>query len=250
LVFAAEMPELRSQLLGFPRGRIDGPNALAYALTLRPGIPVYDNFNPNQHVAESILWQRSEPVYLAMHATGAYTTGVLLQSVFGRTLILRDWIREGDPGVNAGEVVREAAMYARTRIEIVLHPQHFDEWRNVGLAQAIRAMPAAIGKGLDPAKGRAHLRKELERMTRTSPAVQIDAAARWTLAAISAGYAQKPGKNEPEPGIHRTLMEGLESALALMAMGLATEESASWSFTPDGRRYLRYQSAVGGARRH
>ena len=31
-----------------------------------------------------------------------------------------------------------------------------------------------------------------------------DAGARWTLAALSAGYAQKPGKNEPEPGIYRT----------------------------------------------
>src|SRR5262249_36779282 len=152
-----------------------------YALTLRPGVPVYDNFNPNQHVADRVIWQRAEPVYLAMHATGAYTTGVLLQAVYGKTQILRDWIREGDPGVSAVEIVREAGMFARTQVEIVLHPQHFDDWRNVGLAQAIRAIPASVGKGLDPAKGRAHLRKELERMTRASPAVQIDAGARWTL---------------------------------------------------------------------
>jgi hypothetical protein len=237
------MPELRGQLLSFPRGRIDGPNALAYALPLRPGFPVYDNFSPHEHVADRVMWQRGEPVYLAMHATGAYATGVLLQAAYGRTLILRDWVREGDPAVSGVEIVREAGLYARGQIEIVLHPQHFDDWRNVGLAQAIRAMPEAIGKGLDPVKGRAYLRKELARMTRTAPAVQVDASARWTLAALSAGYAQKPGKNEPEPGVHRTLVEGLEAALGLMAMHLTDNDSVAWSFTQDGKRYRRYASA-------
>jgi hypothetical protein len=96
---------------------------------------------------------------------------------------------------------------------------------------------------VDPVKGRAYLRKQLERMTRTAPAVQVDAGARWTLAALSAGYAQKPGKNEPEPGIHRTLIEGLESALGLMALHLADNDNVGWSFTQDGRRYRRYASA-------
>jgi hypothetical protein len=237
------MPELRAQFLGFPRGRIDGPNALAYALTLRPGIPVYENFDPGQHVAERLLWQRDQPVYLAMHATGAYTTGVLYQPAYGRTLILHDWISEGDPGVSALEIVRQAGAYARARVEIVLHPQHFEVWRNVGLAQAVRAIPADISKGSEPTKGRAYLRKELERMTRMAPVVQVDASARWTLAALSAGYAQKPGKTEPEPGIHRSLMEGLEAGLGLMALGLTDNDNVAWSYTQDGRRYRRYASA-------
>ena len=80
-------------------------------------------------------------------------------------------------------------------------------------------------------------------MTRMAPVVQVDSSARWTLAAISAGYAQRPGKPEPEPGIYRTLMEGLGSALGFMAMGLAADRSASLSYTADGRPYRRYQSA-------
>jgi len=185
-----------------------------------------------------------------MHATGAYATGVLLQTAYGRTLILRDWIREGDPALGAVEIVREANLFARSQIEIVAHPQHFDEWRNVGLRQALRAIPVVPGQGVDPAKGRAYLRRELERMTRTAPAVQVDAGARWTLAALSAGYAQKPGKNEPEPGIYRTLIEGLESALGLMALHLADNDNVDWSYTTDGRRYRRYASAfdTGSAR--
>ena len=138
-------------------------------------------------------------------------------------------------------------MFAKGRVEIVLHPQYFDDWRNVGLRQAIRAMPADLGKGVDPARGRAHLRKELERMTKVAPAVQVASNARWTLAAISAGYAQKPGKNEPEPGVHRTLMEGLEATLGLMALGLS-DDNANWSYTEDGRRYRRYTSAAEAGR--
>jgi len=113
----------------------------------------------------------------------------------------------------------------------------------VGLRQALRAIPVVPGQGVDPVKGRAYLRKQQERMTRTAPAVQVDAGARWTLAALSAGYAQKPGKNEPETGIHRTLIEGLESALGLMALHLADNDNVGWSFTQDGRRYRRYASA-------
>jgi len=50
-------------------------------------------------------------------------------------------------------------------------------------------------------------------------------------------------KNEPEPGIHRTLVEGLESALGLMALHLADNDNVAWSYTTDGRRYRRYASA-------
>jgi hypothetical protein len=40
VVFAKEFPTLAQQLLSFPTGRIDVPNALAYALRMRPGLPV------------------------------------------------------------------------------------------------------------------------------------------------------------------------------------------------------------------
>jgi hypothetical protein len=70
-----------------------------------------------------------EPVWAMIDP--ARTTGVLLQAAYGRTLILRDWIREGDPALGAVEIVREANMIARSQIEIVAHPQHFDEWRNL-----------------------------------------------------------------------------------------------------------------------
>jgi len=113
-------------------------------------------------------------------------------------------------------------------------------------------MPAQVAQGANPEKGRAYLRDKLGRVVRGGmPAFQVDSRARRTLAAISAGYARKFGKPDPEPAIHRTLMEGIESALGLVALGLA-DDNANWSYTADGRRYRRYglASADGRAAPH
>ena len=86
-------------------------------------------------------------------------------------------------------------------------------------------------------------------MPRGRACVQIDSGARFTLAAIGAGYAQPHDKPEPEPGVHRLLMEGIESTLALCAAGLGHSEAA-YSYTADGKRYLRYSTGYepGGTR--
>lgn len=243
IVFAQPMPELAAQFASFPRGRIDGPNALAYAKVMRPGLPVYDGFVPTLHVADHVIWPPGEPLWLALGATGAYVTGALIGASFGRVAVIADWLREGDPGAVAPDLVREALMTARTRVNIIAGPEHFNEWNNVGLAQAVRHIPAEIRQGGSAARGRETLRRDLDRLVRDIPAFRVDASARWTLAALAAGYARKPGKPEPEPGFHRTLMEAIESCLGLMSLGLADEDSANFAFTARGQRYRRYASA-------
>jgi hypothetical protein len=42
VTFCKALPELESQFRSFPKGAIDGPNALAYALKMRPGLVIYD----------------------------------------------------------------------------------------------------------------------------------------------------------------------------------------------------------------
>jgi len=249
IVFATELPDLAGAFVGFPRGRIDGPNALAYALILRPGIPVYEDFLPAVHVAERIFWPRGEPLYLALNATGAWTTGALVGHANGRTVIIRDWIREGDPGWGAAEIVREAGLAAGARISVCLPPSHFDQWHNIGLVQAVAAIPAEVRQGAAETRGRDFLRRQLAHFSRDVAALRVAAEARWTLAALASGYARKPGKPEPEPGFYRTLMEGIESTLGLCATGVF-DENATWSFTREGRRYRQYASAFEDRRVH
>jgi hypothetical protein len=239
--FACEMPELRQQLISFPRGRKDGPNTLAYALIMRPGIPVYDGLVPAEHVQERIIVDTREPLWLAVNATGAFTAAVLVQIGSGRMAILADWVREGDPGAVAADIIREASLESRSWLRITAPGPHFDQWNNFGLVQSLRAIPVEVTRAGDLLRGRDYLRKEMGRLTRGAPAFRIAQTARWTLGAIAGGYARKPGANEPEPGIYRTIMEGLECWAGLMSRpGVDETPGPGHAFTADGRMYRKY----------
>jgi hypothetical protein len=243
VVFAIEMPELRRQLLGFPTGRKDGPNALAYAPIMRPGIPVYDGLVPAEHIAERIINDTNDSLWLAVNATGAHTAAVLIQPSGGRLSILADWVREGDPGATVQDIIREASLESRAWLRVAAPLPHFDQWNNFGLVQALKAIPIEVTRGGDVQRGRDHLRKEMGRLTRGTPAFRIDSRARWTLNALAGGYARRPGANEPEPGVYRTLMEGVESFLGMMNRPTENETPGpGHAFTPDGRMYRKYST--------
>ena len=54
VIFADHLPELQQQLLGFPTGHIDAPNALAYMLHMKLGVPIYDNFSEANIEADAV----------------------------------------------------------------------------------------------------------------------------------------------------------------------------------------------------
>jgi len=273
VVFACALPELEAQLLSFPSGRIDAPNALAYALTLRPGAPVYDGFGDG-NVAAVLEPSGHQPLYLAVNATGSITAAVLCQYFDGRLYIFRDWVREGDASSTVADIYAEASLEGDFSEEVqrpvgtlaealkgpglrsymrrvpprfVVPPQHRDRFMNVGLIQAIGRIPAQVATGAAPAGGREWLRNALGRLTRGMPQVQVCSAARWTLNAFAGGYAvpllrgQRAGElgAEAEEGVYRVLMEGLESVVGLMQAAPAEEEefAGNWAFDRQGRRY-------------
>src|SRR5262249_33752126 len=73
VIFVQELAELESQLLSFPYGVIDAPNALAYAPLTRPAAPIHENFQPH-HIVEDVAPQPGRPLHLAVNATGAMTS--------------------------------------------------------------------------------------------------------------------------------------------------------------------------------
>jgi hypothetical protein len=240
VVFAHELPDLRDQLLSFPTGRIDAANALAYALQLRPGRLIYDEFLAVLHVRPQQL--RAGPVYVAVNATRTMLSGVLVQLEDGRLRVLADWLFEGDPGEVVEDLLRASSMRAGRALVAVLGPEHSNEWSNVGLAQALRAFGVELRTGgpLDP--GRAFIRRELERSHQGEPAFQVSEEAQWTLRALSGGYCREFVRGEPSgearPGRYRVLMEGLESMASLVAWGLEeAEATVNWAYDQQGRRY-------------
>lgn len=264
---------LFEQLLSFPKGRIDAPNALAYARTLRSGQPVYEGFG-GRHIGLGLGVQHDHPLYVAAHADGSLVAALLVQRQ-GRTLaVLADFIREGGPREVTGELDAEIALAhqgtqlvggyrwgdgadlfkiptpaphrARLEPKWVIPPSHFNEWNNVGLLQAVKSLPAPAVMGGDPAVGRTILTQTLDRLE----GIVVSEEARWTLRAFSGGYARALGARgmpqaQAESGIYKTLMEALES---FCAIEVREEARSTVPLSPQPVAYTRgglaYKSAI------
>jgi hypothetical protein len=270
--FVHPLPELEAQLLSFPMGKIDAPNALAYALPMRPAAPIFDGFGP-EHVATNLDPAVSAPLYLAANATRTTVTAALCQLIDGQLRILADWVIEGaveeivpelhaEAGLWRPSVEREAQPKRRDwtemlkiperRMELsrlplkwIIPPSHMDRWNNVGLSQAVGRIPATVSRGSPEAVGRDSIRVRLDRSPRGAPAIVVSDRACWTLRALAGGYTRTVIKGgglseEAEPGPYRLLMEGIESFAGMMSRSEQqdVDESGNWAEDKSGRRYL------------
>jgi hypothetical protein len=240
--FTENFPAI-SQFLSFPHGPKDAPNALAYALTLRPGTPIYDGFT-GEHIAESLQFDRTG-LWLACNATRGLTTAVALQYGVGRTHLLADWAIDSEPAEAIPLIIREVGMRFRAAPTACCGPQHYQQYMNTGLVQALQRVPLTVERGVEPRKGRDVLRTEFARLTRDFPAVQVAATARHTVNALHGGYSRPLSPtgalaDEAEAGLYRVLMEGLESCLGRMAASADMDDDTNWYYTPSGQRYRRY----------
>lgn len=237
--------DLIRQLKAFPLGDIDAPNALAYALRLRGGVPVYDGFG-SRHINPEIRAAPGLPIWLAMNAEGALTTGALCQMVDGCVRVLADYVREGDAGAQLLMMVQAAQLDAGRGVRLVAGPQHFDRFNNVGLVQAAKRLPMEVRQGVAPVRGRGVLRTALQRETRAGQGLQVSAEARWTLNGFSSGFAydlDKRGTVNPEPAstAYKVLLEGLEALVGLMEVRQDEDDerdNLNYAYTSDGRRYV------------
>jgi hypothetical protein len=248
IIFAGDpeaFTELSKQLLNFPSGNIDAPNALAYFLKMRPGQPVFDNFT-NENIEDDIHVGRNQ-VYLCLNAIQGLTTGVAVIFASGRLSIVADYIREGSPGDTLEGILREVKLNGSSGSpEIVIYApaQHFVEYDTIGLRAGARHIGArSIRKGGDPTLGREEIRMLLARRSGGYPAVSVSARASWTLRAFSGGYARTLDKqgaisDEPAPGPYATLMQALESFVAASVFREEDDTGLNYEYSADGRRYL------------
>jgi hypothetical protein len=249
VIFARPLQDLQEQLLAFPTGNIDAPNALAYALRMRPGAPIYDAFGV-RHIQEDMRPAPGRPTWLCLNATKHIVTGVVAQSIDGMLRVYGDYVREGEPQTVIGRLIQDAQLEFGAGVRLTAGPLHFDQYNNVGMVQAIRRIPREVRIGAEPARGRMALAGLMERSRGYQELLLVAPEARWTLNGLSAGYAralQKGGvlADYAEEGVYRTLIEGLESFAALLELGSTDEDSAATlnAVTHDGRPY---RSMMGG----
>jgi hypothetical protein len=248
VTFAKDLPMLVEQLLSFPTGYIDVPNALAYALRMRPGLPIYENFSP-RNVDERVPLVRGTATYLALGATRQYTTGVLAQLANGQLRVMADWVKEGDPGSTIDDILTEARMIVGGSFSTFAPPEHWRPIDPIGLQPAARRAKASLKMGGDPGQGRAEIRRRIDAVTHGLPALIISQRARWTLNALSGGYARMVTKGKmpiatadamADEGVYKVLMEGFESFAAVAAGALSRDgdDEPNYAIDARGRRYL------------
>jgi hypothetical protein len=235
--------ELINQLLNFPDGRKDVPNALAYALQLRLGEPVFDNFNTDSHTSSTIEPIRGFPLILSIHSDLRYTAAVLTQFVRGKTFVLADWIAEGDPGSSLGDFVSYAALTApRVPLKVIAPPAHFNQYDTIGLRAAAARVPARVHRGGEASRGLEEARRRLALTVRGEPAFQVSTAATWTLRALSGGYARPvhdaAPRALPDTTLYAVLMEALLCTLAVDFFEEPVDMRAKMAYTADGTPYI------------
>jgi hypothetical protein len=242
VIFAQPLPDLEAQLLGFPNGDIDAPNALAYALRMRPAAPLYDDFGP-RFVNDS--HPAPQPAWLAMNATPSSVSAVLVQALDGQLRVLADYLREGDADEWAERLLQMAQLDAGRGVRAVVGPAHYERYANAGLVQALKRIPVEVRRGVDPQLGRAHLRGLMQRELRGQPLLRVSPEARWTLNALAGGYVKAMLKggviaDYAEEGPYKLVMEGLESFAGLLKTVLSDDDATdlNYAYTADGRRYV------------
>ena len=243
VIFAEHFSELEAQLLGFPSGHIDAPNALAYAPRMRPGALIYEHFGVNNIFAE-LEDNPRYPLWLALNATQAWTAAALVQSIDGGLNVLADFVREANPAQVLGEVVAAAGLEAGRSYRSVCGPHHFTGHDSVGLSAAASRVPVKLARGGLPLTGQSALQRLMKLQLRGNPAFKVASSARWTLNALASGYAKDILKNGQQSefvrqGPYRVLIEAIESFAALLRGGInEVDDDRRYAYDSSGRRYL------------
>jgi len=249
VIFAKQLPELEKQLINFPQGLIDAPNALAYATRMRPGVSIYQDFSVT-NIYDDLSISSRVPLWCCVNASANWTTAVLVQSVEGGIHVLADAVADSNPGQVLSEIMAAIGVEAGRSYRSIAPPGHFTGHDTVGLRPAANRVPVSLSRGGASLAGQAEIGKLLKLFRRGEASFKVSQHAKWTLNALSGGYCKDILKNgQPsefvKPGPYKVLMEGLESFAALLRVGMEQDDmERRYAYDDTGRRYLTARSGV------
>ncbi|MHB9838502.1 hypothetical protein Q8F57_027110 [Paraburkholderia terrae] len=239
-------PKLVAEILNFPSGKRDILNALAYFQRVFSGVVVYEDFGEWNLVTDYEPSQQ-HPLALAFNSNGSETTAVLACVEGQRVVVVADWISP----VPAKEAVNDIAQlvraaFPRARLTAWLPGDVLDQADRMPVVAALRGM------NMNPMRG-AYLNVSRGSL---SPLIRTESKARrlflvdqhqatHTLNAMAGGYnypVNRSGNKDslPETGPHRTLIEGLESAVYVIGSQRADvlPDGINVGVNPQGANYL------------
>lgn len=257
ILMCDDFVELKQEILGFPTGLKDILNALAYIVKMRGGRPVYEDFG-FAHVAPDLQPYKHSTLWLMVNTEptgGSHVAAALVQYINGGLRVFADWVREGTADDALGDILSEAVQVAGGLAFKTCAPaDQFDQFNNFGLGRALRRLKVADAVHTPhPDRCLGSLKTALRSQALMQPAFLCARRARWTINALSLGYAYSLDKSgvlnpHPDPGYYATLMRGLESFTRWVSGGNAAAATAplNYATTPDGRRYLSSRAVGNG----
>lgn len=243
---AKDLPDLTNELVSFPTGRNDVLNTIAYALRMRAGRPVYEDFGA-QHIADSLRPSSRHPMWLACSARGSMTAAVAVQYIDGCLRIYNDWVVHAPPVDAVPIIVPEVIMNGSgSSLKVISPAEQFDKYSNNGLVQAFKRQRIDVSRGPAADVSEGKLTPWLQRQHRGIPAILVLDTSRWVLNGFAEGYSRKltgSGTLEalPTDNEYKLIMEALEVFVGWFGIAQSIDDSqldVHYATTPDGRRYI------------
>lgn len=244
VIHTEHFPDLEAELLQFPTGRMDVPNALAYAPRMRAGRPVYDNFM-GTHIAPVLEPHTKVPRYLCVSSRANMTAGVLVQYVDGVIKLYADWVYNEPPQECFGRMLREAVLIGG-QVRVAAPHDQFDAYNNYGLPAAIKKEYITPDRTVTTTRTEGSLRDWLSKQIRGDVAFMVNKDSRWVRNGLAGGYARKLDKggrlsDTPVDDQYRLVLEALESWVSWFDRNKLVDDGADgfeYDYTKSGKKFI------------
>lgn len=238
-------PKLVAEILNFPSGKRDILNALAYFQRVFAGTPVYEEFG-QWNLVDGYEPTQQHAMALAFNSSGAETTAALVCVEGERIVVLADWISPISPAQAVPDIAQLVrAAFPRARVTAWLPADVLDQSDRMPIVPALRAVKMHPMRGGYVHGARGALLPMIRTESRGKRLFLVDSGATHTLNAMAGGYNYPVDKNGnkgslPETGAHRTLIEGLESAVFVITSqaNQGLPDGMHTATNPQGASYL------------
>lgn len=239
----AKHQQLVTQMLNFPSGKRDILNALAYALRVFSGVPIYGDFS-DANLIERYEAGRADSLLLGCNSSSTETAVVLCVYSGAFLTVVGDWLSPLVPNDCVPDIAKLIrSMYPGRKITAWVPADVFDQVGHNPLVAALRASNLPAKRAEHSSMARSSLSPMIRTTMRGRRVFQVDRNARGTMQALASGYnwpVKSGGERgaEPERGPARTLMEGLETlAYAIEKVDTSASVSAN-AYNSLGAPYL------------
>lgn len=233
--------QLVAEMLNFPGGKLDILNALAYALRMFAGQPVYEDFGE----ANVAPYSGGGKLHLAWNASASEVVCAVLARSGRYYSVAHDFAASG-PTLDAVRTVASEvrAAYPRSLFDSWVPAELHDTWQRIALVPSLRAEKFSPWRSEHASVARGALAEKIRTTIRERRLLCVAKDAPLTLNALAGGYkypVASGGKQalDPEPGLSRLVAEALECTVAMLERGLDNQDESSGNFAlnPQGARY-------------